>query len=165
MTQAATQALLSGVNNSVSSLIVNAGVNDTFKIKVDGVLSSDITLTAGSYASGDELAKEIQAQINGNENIRSKDAKVSVSYDSANNRMLIASQSFGSKSTVEITQSNASDLGLAAAVGTTGSDVAGTIGGIDADGEGQYLTATNGLKLFVEGVSVGIWGQLISPEA
>ncbi|WP_349431726.1 flagellar filament capping protein FliD [Methylomarinum sp. Ch1-1] len=157
VTQAATQALLSGVNNSVSSLIVNAGVNDTFKIKVDGVLSSDITLTAGSYASGDELAKEIQAQINGNENIRSKDAKVSVSYDSANNRMLIASQSFGSKSTVEITQSNASDLGLAAAVGTTGSDVAGTIGGIDADGEGQYLTATNGLKLFVEG---GVSGNL-----
>ncbi|WP_031435697.1 flagellar filament capping protein FliD [Methylomarinum vadi] len=157
VTQAATQALLSGATNSVNSLTVTAGVNDTFKINVDGSLSSAITLSAGVYANANELAAEIQAQINGNETLRNQGAKVTVSYDGANNRMMIASQTFGSGSQVEITESNASDLGLAVAAGVDGTDVAGTIGGIAAEGDGQYLTATNGLKLFVDG---GVSGDL-----
>lgn len=157
VTQAATQALLSGANGSVSSLSVNAGVNDTFRINVDGALSTEITLTAGVYANGDDLAKEIQAQINGNGSLKEQGAKVSVTYDSVNSRMLIASNSYGSASTVEITESTANDLGLSVAAGAAGNDVAGTIGGIEATGEGQYLTATNGLKLFIDG---GVSGDL-----
>lgn len=157
VTQAATQALLSGANGSVSSLSVNAGVNDTFRINVDGALSTEITLTAGVYANGDDLAKEIQAQINGNGSLKEQGAKVSVTYDSVNSRMLIASNSYGSASTMEITESTANDLGLSVAAGAAGNDVAGTIGGIEATGEGQYLTATNGLKLFIDG---GVSGDL-----
>ncbi|MGR9116847.1 MAG: flagellar filament capping protein FliD, partial [Gammaproteobacteria bacterium] len=157
VTQPATQALLSGANNSITALTVNAGINDTFKIKVDGTLSTDITLTAGSYSNADELATEIQAQINGNDSLRSQGAKVTVSYDSTNNRFLINSQSFGASSAVEITESTASDLGLAIAVGVDGADVAGTIGGVVAEGDGQYLTAPNGLKLLIEG---GVSGDL-----
>lgn len=160
VTQPASQALLSGTNNSIASLTVNAGVNDTFKIKVDGTLSTDITLTAGGYSSADELAAEIQAQINGNDALRSQGAKVSVGYDSANNRFLINSQSFGAGSTVEITESTANDLGLAVAVGVDGTDVAGTLGGIVAEGDGQYLTATNGLKLLIEGGTSGDLGSV-----
>ncbi len=157
VTQAATQGLLSGANNSVASLVVSSGVNDTFKIKVDGVLSSDITLTAGTYANGDDLAKEIQAQINGNQNLKDQGSKVAVAYDSANNRLLITSESYGANSAVEITASSANDLGLAIATGVAGTDVAGTIGGVAAAGDGQYLTANNGLKLFIEG---GVSGSL-----
>ncbi|MGR9117661.1 MAG: flagellar filament capping protein FliD [Gammaproteobacteria bacterium] len=160
VTQPASQALLSGANNSIASLTVNAGVNDTFKIKVDGTLSTDITLTAGVYSNADELAAEIQAQINGNDALRSQGAKVSVSYDSTNNRFLINSQSFGASSSVEITESTANDLGLAVAVGVDGTDVAGTIGGIVAEGDGQYLTATNGLKLLIEGGMSGDLGSV-----
>ncbi len=157
VTQAATQGLLSGANNSVASLVVSSGVNDTFKIKVDGVLSSDITLTAGTYANGDDLAKEIQAQINGNQSLKDQGSKVAVAYDSANNRLLITSESYGANSAVEITASSANDLGLAIATGVAGTDVAGTIGGVAAAGDGQYLTANNGLKLFIEG---GVSGSL-----
>ncbi len=157
VTQAATQGLLSGANNSVASLVVSSGVNDTFKIKVDGVLSSDITLTAGTYANGDDLAKEIQAQINGNQSLKDQGSKVAVAYDSANNRLLITSESYGANSAVEITASSANDLGLTIATGVAGTDVAGTIGGVAAAGDGQYLTANNGLKLFIEG---GVSGSL-----
>lgn len=161
VTQAATQALLSGANNSANSLTVNAGVNDTFKIKVDGVLSTDIALTPGSYANGDELAAEIQAQINGNGTLRAEGSKVSVSYDSANNRFLINSESYGSSSTIEITESTATDLGLGVAVGIDGTDVAGTIDGVAAEGDGQYLTGANGLKLLIEGGASGDLGTVV----
>lgn len=157
VTQAASQGLLSGTNNSISSLTINAGVNDVFKISIDGTLSSDITLTAGVYASADDLAAEIQAQINGNSNLKDSGAKVSVAFDSANNRFLINSQAYGLSSTVEITESIAGNLGLAVGTGVAGVDLAGTIGGVAAEGNGQYLTASNGLKLFIEG---GIGGDL-----
>jgi flagellar hook-associated protein 2 len=157
VTQAASQGLLSGANNSIVSLTINAGVNDTFKIKVDGNLSSEITLTAGVYASEDELAAEIQAQINGNSTLKDSGSKVSVAFDGANNRFLINSQAYGASSTVEITESTAADLGLAVAAGVVGVDLAGTIGGVAAEGDGQFLTASNGLKLFIEG---GVSGDL-----
>lgn len=157
VTQAASQGLLSAANNSIASLTVSAGVNDTFKIKVDGNLSTDITLTAGVYADENALAAEIQAQINGNSSLKSSDSKVSVNFDSANNRFLINSQAFGASSTVEITESNAANLGLSIATGVDGLDLTGTIGGSPAVGEGQYLTADNGLKLFIEG---GVSGSL-----
>ncbi len=157
VTQAATQALYTGANNSVSSLVVNAGVNDTFKINVDGNFSSDITLTAGTYNSADELAVEIQAQINGDSTLRTKGAKVSVSYDSVNNNFLINSQAYGASSNIEITDSTATNVGLAVDVGTAGTDVAGTIGSNAANGDGQELTSSDGLKLLIEG---GVSGSL-----
>lgn len=157
ITQAATQGLLSGADNSISSLVVNAGVNDTFKIKVDGTLSSLVTLTAGTYASADDLATEIQAQINGSDTLRASGAKVAVSFDSTNNRFLISSSSYGAGSSVEITESTAAGVGLSVGAGTVGTDVAGTIGGLTSEGEGQYLTGANGLKLFIEG---GVSGDL-----
>lgn len=157
ITQAATQGSLVGANNSISSLVVNSGINDSFTIKVDGTTSSSITLTAGTYSSADELATEIQAQINGNDLLRSQSAKVSVTFDSANNRFLIDSQSFGDSSTIEITQSTGAGLGLNVAAGVVGTNVAGTVNGVAASGDGQFLTATNGLKLLIDGnVSGGL---------
>ena len=160
VTQAATQGSLVGANNSISSLIVNSGINDTFTIKVDGTVSSNITLTAGTYANEDELATEIQAQINGNDLLRNQSAKVSVTFDSANNKFLIDSQSYGDSSTVEITQSTGAGLGLSVAAGTAGTNVAGTINGVGATGDGQFLTATNGLKLLIEGNVTGDLGAV-----
>ena len=160
VTQAATQASLSGANNSVSSLVVSSGINDTFKIEVDGALSSEISLTAGTYSSADELATEIQAQINGNDSLRDKGAKVTVTFDSANNRFLFNSQSYGADSTVEITESTGAGLGLGVAAGVAGTDVAGSINGAAAEGDGQYLTATNGLELFIEGNVSGDLGTV-----
>ncbi|PKM10168.1 MAG: flagellar hook protein [Gammaproteobacteria bacterium HGW-Gammaproteobacteria-3] len=157
VTQAASQGVLTGANGSVGSLTVAAGVNDTFKISVDGISSANITLTAKTYASGDELAAEIQSRINGDASLKNAGAKVQVAFDAVNNKFAITSAKFGADSAVEITQATAGTVGLAVGAGTTGTDVAGTIGGAVAQGDGQNLTAGNGLKLFIDG---GLSGDL-----
>ncbi|MGY6277337.1 flagellar filament capping protein FliD [Methylomonas sp. MgM2] len=160
ITQAASRGVLSEANNSINSMVVAAGVNDTFKIKVDGTTSASITLGATTYASADALAAEIQAKINGDASLKAKGAAVEVSFDSANNRFVINSKSYGADSNVEIVESTASDVGLGVAAGVAGTDVAGTIGGISAEGDGQYLTSTTGLKLLVEGDGIGDLGNI-----
>ncbi|MBN2700960.1 MAG: flagellar filament capping protein FliD, partial [Methylothermaceae bacterium] len=164
ITQAATRGVLNG--GAVSSLSVDAN-NDTFRVRVDGTLSGQIQLTQKTYASHDELATEIQARINGDSTLRSSGGKVTVNYDSANNRFVIESQSHGSDSQVEITEvdtNTTASLGLGVAVGTVGQDVAGTIGGNTADGEGRFLTAAQGdaegMKLFIEGGASGSLGSV-----
>ncbi len=134
--------------------------SETFKIQIDGSLSGQIVLTAGTYNSGDDLAAEIQSRINGDSALKSAGAKVQVDFDSANNRMVMTSQTFGAESSVAITESNAAALGLNVATGTAGTDVAGTIDGAAAEGEGQYLTAANGLKLRIEGGLSGALGMI-----
>lgn len=158
VTQAATQGLLAGA--SLSSLMVSAGVNDTFKIKIDGHLSTDIVLSAGTYASGDALAAEIQSKINGNASLKDKGAGVQVEFDSANSRFVLTSKSYGAASGVEISGSTADDLGLEDAAGSAGTNVAGTIGGVAAEGIGQYLTSNSGLKLLIEGSATGNLGNV-----
>lgn len=160
ITQAATRSLLMGGNNSISSLTVNSGGNDRFKIQVDGHLSAEIILSPGVYSSAEELAAEIQAKINGDDSLRKQGAKVEVNFDSVNNRFLIKSQSYGAGSQVNITESTASILGLQVANGVAGTDVAGEIEGTPATGEGQYLTAQNGLKLFIEADIMGDLGAV-----
>jgi len=160
ITQAASQGALSGANNSISSLVVTAGVNDTFKIKVDGTSSASITLSAATYASADALAAEIQAKINGDASLKAKGVAVEVAFDSVNNRFLTSSKSYGTESNVEITESTASDIGLGVGAGVAGTDVAGTIDGISAEGNGQYLTSTNGLKLLINGNITGDLGNV-----
>ncbi|MDT8407527.1 MAG: flagellar filament capping protein FliD [Methylococcales bacterium] len=160
VTQAATQGSLDSGNGSVSALTVTAGVNDRFKIRVDGVLSGDITLAAGTFGSGEELAAAVQAGVNGDSNLKNAGATVSVSFDSANNSLKFTSSKIGSQSTVAITESTAADLGLAVATGVSGTHVAGTINGLPATGDGQTLTASNGLKLLIEPGQSGNLGNV-----
>ncbi|MGR9051535.1 MAG: flagellar filament capping protein FliD, partial [Gammaproteobacteria bacterium] len=157
ITQAATQGILNGAANSISSLTVSTGVNDTFKIKVDGTQSGEIQLTEGTYASASDLAAEIQARINGDASLKAGGARVQVTYDAADNRFIITSAAYGAESSVEVTEASTGNIGVAVGVGTAGTDVDGTIGGIAAEGDGQTLTASNGLELFIEG---GLNGDL-----
>jgi flagellar hook-associated protein 2 len=158
VTQAATQGVLNGTAIAAFPLTISG--SETFKIRVDGNLSDAIVLTVGVYNSGTELAAEIQSRINGDASLKSAGAKAQVDFDGANNRMVITSQVYGANSTVEITESTASALGLNVASGTVGTNVAGTIGGVQAEGEGQYLTAPSGLKLFVKGGLSGSLGSI-----
>jgi flagellar hook-associated protein 2 len=156
VTQTATRGLLNGA--AAASFVVDSN-NDTFKIKVDGVQSGLITLTQKDYtADKPGLAAEMQARINGDSALKAAGASVTVSYDSAGNRFVLQSKSYGSASKVEITEvdtNSAATLGLAVASGTDGVDVAGTIGGQTTTGKGQELTGaggdSNGLKLSVTG--------------
>ena|GEM_PF-33854 len=148
--------------------------NKTLSIKVDGNQSGTIWLTKGSYTSGAALAAEIQLKINNDSNLKLAGAVVTVTYDSANNRLVTTSNSYGTSSTVSYTadcgSTTAATLGLSSSnvstpgtnvateVGNTetiGSYVSGMINGTEATGLGQYLTGTgggaDGLKLRVLG--------------
>jgi flagellar hook-associated protein 2 len=144
VTTLASQAVFNG--SVVNNLTIDAN-NDTFTIKVDGVTSNVINLTQAVYADGFDLAAHIQAQINDDAAIKAAGAGVSVAYDSVNNEFDITSLSYGSQSKLEfvaVDTNTTNDLGFSVGSGTDGNDVAGTINGLNASGNGQTLTSTTG---------------------
>lgn len=168
VTQLATQGTYSDAASSVGSLVVDS-TNDIFDIKVDGVQSGTITLTQKTYASAADLAAELQSRINGDSTLQAAGVSVTVGYDAGTNRFTFTSGRYGSASSVEITSvedaTASGNIGLTAnsAASTTGVDVAGTIGGLTATGNGQYLTGTgdaSGLKVLVLGGSTGSRGTV-----
>ncbi len=80
---------------------ITAGSNDTLTLKVDGVSSGSLTLTAGNYASGDALAAEVQARANADATLTAAGKSVQVSFTAGH--LVIASNSYGSSSTVTVT--------------------------------------------------------------
>ena len=164
ITQIATRGQLIAATASFP-LVIDAD-NDNFTIKVDGVTSASISLTQGSYASGAELAAEIQSRINGDSALAAAGVAVNVAYNT--DHFEISSDSYGSASRVEITTidtNTAAELGFSVGVGTDGVDVAGTIAGEVATGSGQLLTgavgsAVEGLKLLINGGATGARGTV-----
>lgn len=164
VTQLATKGVLNG--SAITAPITIDANNDTLKLKINGVQSGLITLSTGSY-TGANLAAELQTKINGDSALKTGGAAVSVTWNSTLNRLEVSSAKYGSSSTVEITSEDtnvASSMGLAVGTGTAGVDVAGTIGGFAATGEGQVLTSTegtaSGLKLTVGGTATGYRGTI-----
>ena len=142
--------------------------NDALTVEVDGVDTGSITLTNGVYTTGDDLASEIQAQINGTTAMRDADKTVSVTYDSGTDSFTITSSTLGNASTVNILAvdtNTAAELGFSVTSGTDGLDVAGTIGGVAATGAGNLLTGaegsdTEGLNLVIGGSTTGSRGNV-----
>ncbi|MCP4077352.1 MAG: flagellar filament capping protein FliD [Gammaproteobacteria bacterium] len=151
---------------TLNSLTIDAN-NDSFNIKVDGVLSDQILLTQSVFANGASLASHIQAQINDDSNLKAAGVSVYVAYDSLNNEFDITSSRYGSASKVEFTVidvNTGNDLGFSLASGADGVDVAGTINGLSATGNGQLLTSdfgdSAGLALLVSSGSTGSRGTV-----
>jgi flagellar hook-associated protein 2 len=143
ITQAATRGTLEGTAIAGFPLTLTSSDNQ-LRLVVDGVESSLLTLPAQTYATGEELAAEIQAQLRA-------DAELSVrgiSVEFIGGRLVFTSSSYGSSSTVELGAEPANSafgvLGLTGAIATTGQDVAGTINGESATGKGQILTGDSG---------------------
>jgi len=140
--------------------------NDNFTITVDGVSSDSLAITQGAYASGADLAAELQARINGDAALVAAGARVNVTYNV--DRFEITSEEYGGGSNVEITAvdtNSVAELGLSVAAGTAGQDVAGSIGGVAALGTGQTLTAgsgtgAEGIRLFITGGALGARGDV-----
>lgn len=167
ITTAASQASYNGASVLGSFPFTVDANNDNLSLTVDGISSGTVSITQGSYSSGDALAAEIQLQINSSANLQDNSKRVSVSYDSANSRLVFLSEQYGSDSTLEFTSvdsNSASQLGISIGSGTAGTDVAGTIGGQTASGSGQTLTATsgnaNGISVLVEGTDTGARGSV-----
>lgn len=159
VTQLATQSLLTGATG-VNNLTVDTN-NDEFTISINGTSSDIITLTQGTYANAEDLASEIQSQINSDSSISDDGYSVTVTYDSDNDLFEIQSNLYGSDSSVElltIDTNTTNDFGLSAAVGSVAVDVAGSIGGVTAAGSGQTLTLESGDG---EGISIDVLGGAI----
>ncbi len=166
-----TQGLLQGsgvlpADLATTPVVIDAN-NDTLTVKIDGIASDTIQLTQGSYTSGDTLAAMIQSQINADSKLKAAGVSVIVSYEAANQRLVLTSSRYGSASSVEITSvdgNTSATLGLSVGTGTQGVDVAGTIAGLPATGSGRILTSdsgdSKGLAIEVTGGSTGARGNV-----
>ncbi len=160
LTEIASQGVLNGASG-VNNLTVDAD-NDEMTLAINGSSTGTISLTQGVYATAEELANEIQLQINSSSLMQTEGSTVSVSYDSSNDRFVITSDTYGSESTVEITAvdtNSGTDFGLSVAAGSAGVDVAGSFGGA-ATGVGQVLTNSDGISVSVIGGATGDRGNL-----
>lgn len=157
VTQIATQGKATG--SAAAALTINAGANDKLDLTVDGVAAS-VTLAPGTYTA-DALAAEIQSRVNGVKAL--SDAGVTVSVTESGGVLTMTSTRYGAASTVALTGgSGRTDL-FGTPAETAGVDVAGTIGGLAATGNGRTLTGTGtatGLAIEVTGGAAGARGTL-----
>ena len=157
LTQIATQG--KAVGNAAAALTIDAGVNDTLDVTIDGVTAS-VTLAAGAYTAS-SLAAEIQAKVNGNSTLAA--AKVTIAATQSAGVLTLTSTRYGSASIVTITGGTAKAALFGTPADTAGLDVAGTIGGAAATGTGQTLTGTGdalGLAIKVSGGATGERGTV-----
>ncbi|MET0355525.1 MAG: flagellar filament capping protein FliD [Cellvibrio sp.] len=128
----------------------------SFEVAIDGVTSNTITLPTKTFASGAELAADIQSRINSDSKISTGKAAVSVSFNTTNNQLEFTSASYGASSNVEFKTVGAdmADLGIAVGAGTAGADVSGTVGGVAGFGYGNVLLPAIGSK--AEGLSLRV---------
>lgn len=150
------------------TLTLNSG-NNTLRVEVNGIDSGDITLTEGVYSSGEALASELQARINGSTKMVQGGTSVKVTYDADTDALTITSAIIGGSSRVKIAFAAGdmnSLLGLVpGGAGVSGHDVAGTINGVAGIGIGEVLgaaanTDAEGLRLAINGGPLGDRGTV-----
>lgn len=125
--------------------------------------TATISLPAGSY-NPSQLATMLQSAINGVSAFSTAGATVSATVGD-DGKLSLTSTRYGAKSNIHV--SDATGTAVSAVFGggasTDGVDVAGTIGGYTATGDGQTLTGApgapiEGLKLTVTGDDIGSRG-------
>lgn len=156
VTQLATQGYAKG--SITPGLTITTGSNDTVNLTVDGV-STSITVPAGTYTAS-SLATQLQTSINSSTPISSAGKSVTVTQDPNTSALVVTSSSYGSSSSVVVSGGNGASYLFGTPNPTTGLDVAGTIGGISATGNGQLLTASNGLAISIQGGTTGSRGTI-----
>ncbi len=158
ITQLATQGKATG--SVVAGLIITADANDTVDLSVDGIAVS-VKLAAGTYTAT-TLAAELQSKINGATALSTAGIAVSVSESAG--VLSVTSARYGSASKVAVSGGNAAAGLFGTATAIDGLDVAGTIGGQAATGNGQTLTGSSGdakgLAVSVAGGAIGDRGRV-----
>lgn len=146
ITRAAERATLRGDLFDVSSGVTIDATNDSFRMEIDGTLSEELHLTHGTYASGDALARAIADAIERSDSLGALTVGVSFEPDGVGTgRLVFNSSRWGTKGSLKL-QGAGSDfetrLGLTSIrnIRATGVDVAGTVDGIEATGDGRTLT-------------------------
>lgn len=168
ITQAATQGALTG-SAFTAPVTIGAG-NDELTFQVNGKTSVSVQLTQKTYNSAQELADEIQVQLNSSNALNASGSSVQVGFGTGG-ELTFTSSDYGSDSNVSITSAeDGSAYGLSIATGTAGVDVAGTIGGRTAEGDGQVLFLGNdnggasGLQVRILGDQTGNRGSITFVE-
>ena len=155
----ATQGSLGGCEE-IESLNIETGYNDTLNVKINGI-GATVVLPAGTYTF-DGLANELQARINGAAIYSEAGISVSAKHDKFG--LIVTSNAYGSKSSVDVTGSGALNLFGKTPVRITGTDVEGSINGTPAEGSGQTLISkdgvASGIKVEVKGGVTGDRGKL-----
>jgi flagellar hook-associated protein 2 len=169
VTKLATQGVLTGANFASFPVTIDS-TNDTFKMRVDGFLSNDITLSAQTYNTIDDFMAELQSKINSDANFVENELSVSILNNAG--AIEVTSNSYGALSTVAFTEIEDPTFttlsGLGVGGGITGENVEGLIDGIVAFSDGQYLLSesgdSEGIKLLVEGGALGSRGEVTYAE-
>jgi flagellar hook-associated protein 2 len=165
ITQAATRGGVLGDTALADGVVIDDS-NDEFELTVDGKTTLTVQLTQGTYVTAEDLVAEIQAQLDASSALNSEGQSVLVDLDDSGVLRFTSTQ-YGSSSNVSIMsiEDGGAALGLSVKTGTLGKDVAGTIGGVAAEGDGQVLTVTGsggakGISIRVTGDATGDRGTI-----
>ncbi|WP_036169391.1 flagellar filament capping protein FliD [Massilia sp. 9096] len=169
ITQMATQSTLTGANPLAATTTI--GANTTWSVtlnQTDPTTASkvqNIAIPAGSYSPA-ELAAVLRSAINGDSDFASSGDTVAASID-ATGHLALSSTKWGSGSnlSVDSVTGTGPDVVFGGAKADAGKDVAGTIGGVQATGNGQTLSGavaspTEGLQLTINGGAAGDRGDI-----
>jgi flagellar hook-associated protein 2 len=140
------------VGSAAANLTITAGSNDSLAVDINGTTAT-VTIAAGTYSAA-TLATAVQAAINGSSDLQAVSAAVTVTANAG--VLTITSNRYGSASQVSVSGNAATGLFGNAPVATAGVDVAGTINGTAATGNGQVLSGPAGSP--VEGVRLEVVG-------
>ncbi len=169
VTQAATQGNLVAGTALAGGITIDDS-NDELTFQVNGELSVSIQLTQQTYASAQDLVDEIQSQLSSNSALNSAETSVQATLDE-NGNLVFTSETYGSESEVTLSSAeNAATFGLDTATATAGLDVAGTINGRTAEGDGQVLYlpsgsgGASGLQVRILGDQTGSRGSITFVE-
>lgn len=153
----ASSAALGTTTTIAPNTVWRVTLNDTDP--VTDSKTQEIKLPAGTY-SKDDLAALLRSSINGN-------AVFAGAGDTAESKvgedgiLTLSSSKYGSTSNISLTSVSGSSVDsiFGGAAPSKGTDVAGTIGGVAATGNGQALTAAPGSN--AEGIQVSITGGIL----
>ncbi|MGH1487430.1 MAG: flagellar filament capping protein FliD [Cellvibrionaceae bacterium] len=140
-TGAASSVSLSTVGTSADQLGITSGTATTgtggandydFTLAVDGVTSGTISITPGTYTTFENLATQLQTQINADATLSGASASVTVAYNG--NQFVITSDSTGVSSTIASATavgSQAASLGITSGTATQGATTGGNTSAYD----------------------------------
>ncbi|MCK2150045.1 flagellar filament capping protein FliD [Marinobacter alexandrii] len=165
VTQVATRGSVSG-NAALADNVTIDSTNDELTLFVDEETSVSLKLDAGTYATAQDLADQVQSQINASSALSAAGGSVQVSLNGSG-QLTFTSSKYGSESNVSVTSvESGAALGLTVATGTAGVDVEGTIDGRAAEGDGQVLFLgsgngnASGLQVKITGDQIGSRGNI-----
>jgi len=167
ITTLATQGSLTSSAPVAASTTIDEDTTWTVKLNDTDAANSTATVTipAGTYTPA-QLATLLQSNINGETDFSNKGYTISATIND-DGTLKLSSTKYGSTSNISLVDQTGTSVAsiFGAGVSTTGVDVAGSIGGYSAVGDGQTLTGapgapTAGLKLSVAGTTIGSRGDI-----